>query len=450
KKAERALAGADRGCGLRWEILAAIGKVESGQARGGAVDKEGATLKPILGPVLNGSGFAHISDTDGGQFDGDARFDRAVGPMQFIPSTWSRWGTDGNSDGRRDPNNIYDAALSAGKYLCAGERELTVKADLDRAILSYNHSRAYLRTVLAWYEFYRKGTHQVPDGAGPLPTSPGAGGDSAKPGNGKGSPGGNSGPHKPGKGVGNGNPNGGGNEGGGHESPSPTPTTPTAVKPVSKSSMSAPMGEKYTTAPQVRVTDKAGRTVKGVSVRYDVLGTSGPRFVGLLSPATATATTNSKGIATAPALSAGARAGTFTIRATVVGRDVPPANFKATVTPAANGLTRTSLDSLTATTNAHFAKAVEVKATFHGKPVANLPLTATMITDDAEPVENDKGPYFKDDDEPVRTLTALKTGKDGLLTLPDIYTDGQADTFTLRLTTREGTTLDIELTVTAE
>ncbi|GAA1360950.1 hypothetical protein GCM10009612_35450 [Streptomyces beijiangensis] len=175
RKAEGDLARTDKSCRLPWQLLAAIGKVESGQARGGAVDAQGTTLSPILGPVLNGSGFAHISDTDGGAYDGDATYDRAVGPMQFIPSTWATWGQDGNGDGKKDPNNIFDAALAAGHYLCAGDRDLAVKTDLDRSILSYNHSDAYLRLVLSWLSFYREGVHQVADGQGVLPQSPGAG-----------------------------------------------------------------------------------------------------------------------------------------------------------------------------------------------------------------------------------------------------------------------------------
>ncbi|MBU7599632.1 lytic murein transglycosylase [Streptomyces sp. P38-E01] len=175
RNAEKKLAAERPGCNLPWELLAAIGRVESGQARGGALDSDGNTLRPIRGPVLDGNGFALIKDTDGGAFDGDKRFDRAVGPMQFIPSTWASWGADGNDDGVSDPNNIHDAALAAGRYLCAGGRDLSRAADLERAILSYNRSREYLRTVLSWLEFYRKGTHEVPDGKGTLPDSPGAG-----------------------------------------------------------------------------------------------------------------------------------------------------------------------------------------------------------------------------------------------------------------------------------
>ncbi|MEU6953150.1 lytic transglycosylase domain-containing protein [Streptomyces sp. NPDC045714] len=176
RKAESAVGRGDPGCGLPWQLLAAIGKVESGQASGGRVDARGRTLTPILGPALDGNGFALIRDTDDGAYDGDRAYDRAVGPMQFIPSTWAAWGADGNGDGRRDPNNIYDAALAAGRYLCAGSRDLTRRADLDRAVLSYNRSETYLRTVLSWLEFYRGGSHPVADGQGVLPASPGPGG----------------------------------------------------------------------------------------------------------------------------------------------------------------------------------------------------------------------------------------------------------------------------------
>ncbi|MET7870680.1 lytic transglycosylase domain-containing protein [Streptomyces cyaneofuscatus] len=176
RNAERSLRRSDSGCRLPWQLLAAIGKVESGQAAGGRVDARGTTLTPILGPALDGVGFALIRDTDNGVHDGDRTYDRAVGPMQFIPSTWANWAMDGNGDGRKDPNNIYDAALAAGQYLCAGGRDLGVRADLDRAILSYNRSDVYLRTVLSWLEFYRQGTHPVADGQGVLPTSPGPGG----------------------------------------------------------------------------------------------------------------------------------------------------------------------------------------------------------------------------------------------------------------------------------
>ncbi|WP_409468695.1 lytic transglycosylase domain-containing protein [Streptomyces sp. HC307] len=176
RRAETRLAHSAPGCRLRWQLLAAIGQVESGQAGGGRVDADGTTLTPIRGPRLDGVSFALIRDSDGGAYDGDVVYDRAVGPMQFIPSTWAVWGADGNGDGRADPHNIFDAALAAGRYLCAGGRDLSVPGDLDAAILGYNHSRAYLRTVRAWFAYFLEGHRVVPDavaagGASPEPES---------------------------------------------------------------------------------------------------------------------------------------------------------------------------------------------------------------------------------------------------------------------------------------
>ncbi|MGW0771307.1 lytic transglycosylase domain-containing protein [Streptomyces sp. NPDC002676] len=170
RRAEEELARSEPGCRLHWQLLAAIGQVESGQAWGGRVTPDGTTVTPILGPRLTGGAFAVVPDTDGGAYDGDTVYDRAVGPMQFIPSTWARWGADGNGDGRSDPNNVYDAALAAGRYLCAGGRDLSHPADLDRAILGYNHSDAYLRTVKAWYAYYLTGHRVVPDASAGSPS----------------------------------------------------------------------------------------------------------------------------------------------------------------------------------------------------------------------------------------------------------------------------------------
>ena len=79
--------------------------------------------------------FAVITDTDGGRFDGDPDFDRAVGPVQFIPSTWATLGRDGNDDGVADPNNIYDGALSAATLLCNQGGSMADPAARTRAIV---------------------------------------------------------------------------------------------------------------------------------------------------------------------------------------------------------------------------------------------------------------------------------------------------------------------------
>ncbi|WP_198942757.1 lytic transglycosylase domain-containing protein [Actinophytocola xanthii] len=152
------------GCRLPLELLAAIGKVESGHARGGRVTAEGRTLDPILGPVLDGAGpFAAIADTDGGELDGNAVWDRAMGPMQFIPGTWARWQADGNADGQADPHNVFDASLAAARYLCAANRDLGTPDGLDAAILSYNHSVSYLALVRSWMLVYQNGAVSVAD-----------------------------------------------------------------------------------------------------------------------------------------------------------------------------------------------------------------------------------------------------------------------------------------------
>ncbi|WP_084634944.1 lytic transglycosylase domain-containing protein [Propionicicella superfundia] len=137
-------------CGLSWNTLAAIGEVESSHAReGGATLLEsGTTDTPILGPVLDGQGFAAIRDTDDGVWDGHTTWDRAVGPMQFIPSTWRQWAADGNGDGTADPNSIDDAGLAAARYLCASG-PVTSPAGWRAAVYSYNHSDAYVDKVAA-------------------------------------------------------------------------------------------------------------------------------------------------------------------------------------------------------------------------------------------------------------------------------------------------------------
>lgn len=149
------------GCDVDWAVLAGIGKVESRHGlhfgADSVIDTQGTVRKPIIGPVLNGTGrVSSITDSDGGRWDGDTAWDRAVGPMQFIPSSWRRYGQDGNGDGIRDPHNVFDAALAAAAHLCGTAAvDLSDDGNLERALYSYNHSEEYVETVRGWIGRYR-------------------------------------------------------------------------------------------------------------------------------------------------------------------------------------------------------------------------------------------------------------------------------------------------------
>jgi membrane-bound lytic murein transglycosylase B len=467
KKAAATLRAAKPGCNLPWQLLAAIGKVESGHARGGRVNADGTTLSPILGPQLDGNGFALIKDTDGGAYDGNSSYDQAIGPMQFIPSTWAWAGRDGNGDGAKDPNNVYDAALAAAHYLCRNDWDLSTQADLDSAILSYNNSRDYLNTVMRWLEYYRKGTHEIPDGTGTLPvgrsdsgavrtrptpapqdtrtpetpresqkpTAPGT----TTPGPGK--------PTKPGTEPPSSVPP---ETGAPTPPPSGTPTdTVDHLENAGTAPLSATAGETFAERIGTRAETAAGKAVGKVRIRYTIIGDTDAVFAG--GERVAVAVTDSSGVAVAPALRAGEKTGTFTVRATVAGRAVPGLDYQATVTErVADTLTRTGTTALTCTLGGTFADKVEVKATHKGAAAAGVAVNATLIESVLNPAVNDRGPYFKDaDGKAVRALTGLRTDARGLLTLPALYADDTAGTFLLRLTTAGGATLDVMLTVQA-
>ncbi|MGD0166620.1 MAG: lytic murein transglycosylase [Gaiellaceae bacterium] len=96
--------------GIPWSVLAAINKIESNFGRN-------------MGPSSAG----------------------AVGWMQFMPSTWLRWGADYDGDGVADPWNAKDAIYSAARYLAAAGGA----SDISRAILAYNHAQWYVNEVLS-------------------------------------------------------------------------------------------------------------------------------------------------------------------------------------------------------------------------------------------------------------------------------------------------------------
>jgi hypothetical protein len=155
--AAQELAGTDPSCHLSWSIIAGIGRVESNHGRygGSTILANGLVTPPIYGVRLDGSrsGNARITDTDNGKYDGDTSFDRAVGPMQFLPATWAVYGAGAN------PQNMNAAALATGRYLCAGNSSLATEQGRWSAVYRYNHSNSYA-------DSYATGTTK------PFPTPP--------------------------------------------------------------------------------------------------------------------------------------------------------------------------------------------------------------------------------------------------------------------------------------
>jgi hypothetical protein len=147
---EMAMLVSDPGCGFRWWMVAGVARVESrhGEIGGRRLRADGRVNEPIIGvPLDGGPSVQLVMDTDGGRLDGDAEFDRAVGPLQFIPETWGRLGRDGNSDGIEDPQNVYDAALAAAEYLCQLGGDLGSESSLRAALHGYNSSWDYVDAV---------------------------------------------------------------------------------------------------------------------------------------------------------------------------------------------------------------------------------------------------------------------------------------------------------------
>ncbi len=138
-------------CGIGWNTLAGIGQVESlhGSHGESALGEDGVARPPVIGVPLDGSeGVMEIPDTDDGALDGDTDYDRAVGPMQFIPETWALYAEDGNLDAEADPQQIDDAALTAAVYLCsAADADIAEDESWNAAISAYNESLPYVQDV---------------------------------------------------------------------------------------------------------------------------------------------------------------------------------------------------------------------------------------------------------------------------------------------------------------
>jgi membrane-bound lytic murein transglycosylase B len=155
--AELAMRATEPACHLSWATLAGIGRVESDHGRfGGArLLANGEESRPVVGVPLDGTGgVRNVPDTDGGRYDGDPTHDRAVGPMQFLPGTWTSYGADAMGTGRPDPENVNDAALAAAHYLCVGGRDLGTPSGWWSGLLSYNDSGVYGQKVFGLADAY--------------------------------------------------------------------------------------------------------------------------------------------------------------------------------------------------------------------------------------------------------------------------------------------------------
>lgn len=165
RRAADQMARTDPACRLPWTLLAAVGRIESDHGRhGGArLGDDGVSRPRIIGVRLDGTGpLAAIRDTDDGRLDRDRVWDRAVGPMQFIPSTWASAARDGDGDGRRSPHDLDDAAAAAASYLCSGSGSLVDPSTQAAAIFRYNQDDYYVALVQACEVGYRTGSFVIP------------------------------------------------------------------------------------------------------------------------------------------------------------------------------------------------------------------------------------------------------------------------------------------------
>ena len=157
QRAAAVLSSADKQCHLEWTLLAAVGHVVSGHGTtdGSRLNQRGVMRPTLTGKPVRTEDGKRIPDSDAGRLDGDARFDRPVGPMQLSPATWAVVGVDSDGDGRRNPHDIDDASLAVSVLLCSGGGDLRREAGRVDAVRRINDDRTFVKTVLAVNRAFR-------------------------------------------------------------------------------------------------------------------------------------------------------------------------------------------------------------------------------------------------------------------------------------------------------
>jgi hypothetical protein len=162
--AQLSLEGTAPQCHLSWTTLAGIAEVESdhGQRGGAVLSPTGRSIPPILGPPLDGTGGrALVNDTDAGAFDGDPKWDHAMGPLGILPSAWKVYAIDADADGILDPYDVDDASLAVGRLLCAGGDNMSGLDGWTKAVGRQHTGSAYAQSVFNAADSYGQRTRNV-------------------------------------------------------------------------------------------------------------------------------------------------------------------------------------------------------------------------------------------------------------------------------------------------
>lgn len=139
RKAQQIMATAAPDCGVTWNLLAGIGRIESAAVGGTSAVR--------------------------------AVHSRSTAPTKFATATWSRFASDGDGDGTFDPKNPFDATLATARHLCSGGTDFRNQSKTLKALLRYNDSMAFAANVLGWAAAYATGTAplNLPPIYGPVP-----------------------------------------------------------------------------------------------------------------------------------------------------------------------------------------------------------------------------------------------------------------------------------------